>query len=76
MWIVTGNMYKGDYGSYVGLIGIFDDEAKANEAMEQSDATDKRIHEIELNKIYGGKPSEYICMHHWEPEIDLGGYAE
>lgn len=76
MWVVTGNMYDGGYGSYVGLIDVFNDELSAKLAAVDSDATEIEIHEIEPNKVYGGQIPNNISSFYQEPEIYLGGYAE
>lgn len=79
IYLVKFDGYTGGYGSLISLLGIFDSEAKAKEAIENAAKEHPEIgrratiEEVKLNKAYK------ILKDKWNgfsTEHILGGYIE
>ena len=77
VWMVTADTWSEGYGSTIYLVGIFDDEQKADDAVEAA----KMRYEI-VNK-YAVKPNNmydltipFSSNEEHENAIYLGGYIE
>ena len=88
LYVVTANGYLLDYGDYVYLIGVYNNEKDANKAADDyvkqvKDACEKekiklvpescvQISEVNLGETHPMKAGKYI----FENELFLGGYIE
>ena len=79
VYLVIFDGYMDDYGSYSYLLGAYDTEDKAEEAVKtlpvevRDDDWRVAIQEIEVNKTYEIKKADWGV---YSTEFPTGGYAE
>ena len=73
LYVVTADGHNQIYGSYIYLIGVFDDRRKATKTVSECKYPTK-ITEVELNEKYRMKHDK--LWDNWSNEKYLGGYSE